>query len=132
MICHLQNRPLRRKVHLSMRAHTKTDGQTTNLSVTVHVGVQSLRFRSGGGLNLDDVTLAVAVFDDDGNYVTGQKKTINMHLSDATLKELDAKEATFTATTAVDVKSGRYVLRAVLRESASQRVAAVSQNVLVP
>jgi hypothetical protein len=48
-----------------------------------------IRFHKENGSNLGDLTLMVALFDRDGNYVTGQEKTINLYLSDTMLRRLE-------------------------------------------
>jgi len=108
----------------------KLDAQTTKFSVIADVDLRAMRFRKEAGHNLDDVTMMVAVFDADGNYVTGQKKTLKMHLSDATLRKLEGSGATMT--TELNVKPGSYLVRAVVLESESQQVAAGSQTVAIP
>lgn len=109
---------------------SKLNPQTTKFSVTVRMDTQSLRFRKEDGRNLDDVIFMLALFDSDGNYVTGQKKTINMHLSDATLRKLGATGATITA--AVSVKPGSYLVRGVLLDADSQHLGSGAENITIP
>ena len=108
----------------------KVDAQTTKFSITASIDLHSLRFRKDSGNNLDDVTLMVALFDADGNYVTGQKKTLKMHLSEATLRRLEQSGATITEE--LNVKPGAYMVRAVLGESQSQQMGAASETVEIP
>jgi len=108
----------------------KVDAQTTKFSVIAEVDLRSMRFRKAGGNNLDDVTMMLGIFDVDGNYITGQKKTLKMHLSDTTLRKLESSGATMT--TEVNVKPGNYVVRAVVLESESQQMSAGSQSVAIP
>ncbi len=108
----------------------KVDAQTTKFSVIAEVDLRSMRFRKAGGENLDDVTIMLGIFDGDGNYITGRKKTLKMHLSDTTLRKLEGSGATLT--TEVNVKPGNYVVRAVLLEGESQQMSAGSQSVAIP
>jgi VWFA-related protein len=108
----------------------KVDARTTKFSVIADVDIGSMHFRKEAGHNMDDVTLMVALFDADGNYLAGQKKTLKMHLSDATLRNLQNTGATMTAE--LKVKPGTYLVRAVLGESESQQIGASSQTVEVP
>jgi VWFA-related protein len=108
----------------------KVDAQTTKFSVIAEVDLRSMRFRKAGGNNLDDLTMMLGIFDGDGNYITGQKKTLKMHLSDTTLRKLESSGATMT--TEVNVKPGKYVVRAVVLESESQQMSAGSQSVAIP
>ena len=106
------------------------DAQSTKFNITASIDLHSLRFRKEGGNNLDDVTLMVALFDADGNYITGQKKTLKMHLSEATLRRLEQSGATMTEE--LNVKPGAYMVRAVLGESQSQQMGVASETVQIP
>lgn len=109
---------------------TRVDAQTTKINVFVGANMQSARFRKESGLNLDDLTLIVALFDRDGKYIAAKNQTINLRLSNAKLEQL--KTVGGQGEIDFDVKPGSYVVRAVLRESESKRLGAASQNVEVP
>jgi hypothetical protein len=108
----------------------KVNQQTAKVSVTVDTDMHSVRFRREGSRNLDDLTVMVALFDADGNYVTGKNQVINLRLSDAELTQV--RGAGGEALAELDVKPGNYVVRAVLRESASQHLGAASQRIEIP
>ncbi len=65
----------------------KTDNGDATLSAVAKVDVQKLSFRKEGGRNFDNVTVVTGVFDNDGNYVTGIEKTVELKLFDATLEK---------------------------------------------
>lgn len=109
---------------------SKLDAQTTKFSVTVLLDTRTLRFRRENDRNLDNVTFMLALFDGDGNYVIGQSKTVNLQISDATLKKLDATGATITA--AVSVKPGSYLVRGVLLDAGSQHLGSYTENITIP
>ncbi len=107
----------------------KVDQQTTKITVTVDADMHSVRFRKEGGSNQDDLTLMVALFDPDGNYVTGKNETISLRLPDAGLAQLRGAGGETTAE--LTVKPGSYLVRAVLRESASQLLGAANQSLVI-
>jgi hypothetical protein len=65
------------------------------------------------GTNDQHLTLACALFDENGNYVQGIKQDLKTHLLDKTLAKLDSG-----VTTKADlmVKPGIYLIRVVVRD----------------
>jgi VWFA-related protein len=108
----------------------KADAQTAKVTVIVHTSLRSMRFRRQDGLNLNDLTVMIALFDRDGNYVAGQQKTIGLRLTDTMLAQLRVGGATISEE--LSAKPGSYLIRAVLRESESQQLGAGSQSVEIP
>lgn len=108
----------------------KANPQATKFSMTVYLDVGALRFHKEDGWNLDEVRLMLALFDVEGNYVTGQTKTLNMKLSDSTLNRL--KNTGVTVTTAFTVKPGGYLMREVMLDADSQQLGSCSENITVP
>jgi VWFA-related protein len=108
----------------------KVDEHTTQLNVAVDVDMQSVRFRKEGGRNLDELTLAVALFDQAGNYVTGKDQTIKLRLTDAELASL--RRTGGEGAIEVSLKPGNYVVRAVVRENESEQLGATTQNMQIP
>lgn len=116
-------------VHFSTK-FDQVDQHTTKFSLITAMDIGSLHFRKEAGENLDEVTLQVGLFDGDGNYVTGQKKRVKMHLSDATLEKLRSTGAALTAE--LNVKPGKYTVRAVVGESGSQQLGTGGEPVVIP
>jgi hypothetical protein len=108
----------------------KVDDWTTKIDVTIAADLHSVRFRKAGGRNLDNLTLMVALFDGDGNYVTGQNQEVALSLTHAELKKLRSTGGEGAAE--LTAKPGDYVVRAVVRESESKQQGTASQNVKVP
>lgn len=108
----------------------KVDERTTKIDVTVGADMQSVRFRKAGGRNLDDITLMVALFDQNGNYVTGQNQVIKLNLTDTELEKLKTTGGEGTAE--LNAKPGNYAVRAVMGESESKLLGASSRNVQIP
>jgi VWFA-related protein len=98
-----------------------------NLSVIAQMDIKSLHYRKENGRNNDNLTIVSALFDLNGNYITGEQKLLTLRLKDETLeKKLDSgirMKASF------NVKVGSYVLRVVVRDSEGQMMA--SENTAV-
>jgi VWFA-related protein len=107
----------------------KVDQQAAKMTVTIQADMHSVRFRKQDGDNLDDLTLMIALFDQNGKFVTGKNQTINLRLPDAALAQL--RNSGGEATLDLDVKPGAYLVRAVVRESASRQLGAASRDVVI-
>ncbi|HEV2304111.1 MAG TPA: VWA domain-containing protein [Candidatus Acidoferrales bacterium] len=123
---HLNELPVR----FFSSSFAKSKPQATKFSVTIYIDMTALRFRKEHGWNLDEVKLMLALFDVDGNYVTGQTKTVNMKLSDSTLKRLKSTGATVTV--ALTVKPGSYLMREVMLDADSQQLGSSTENITIP
>jgi hypothetical protein len=85
------------------------------LAVLVHVDVKRLHFRKAEGRNNTDLTIAAALFDRNGSFITGNEKILEMHLRDETLER--KLESGVTLKTSFDVKPGSYLVRLVVRDT---------------
>jgi VWFA-related protein len=108
----------------------KTDATGAKLAVLAHVDLAHIRFDKADGRNENDLTVVAAVFDRNGNYVTGTQKIVEMKLRDETLARLS--QTGVTVRTSFDVKPGDYVVRLVVRDSKAALVAAESGAVQIP
>jgi VWFA-related protein len=107
----------------------KLDPQKSKITVTVQADMHTVHFRKEDGNNVDDLTLMVALFDQNGKLVAGKNQTINLRLPDAALAQLRDEGGETTAD--LDATPGNYSVRAVMRESASRQLGAVSKDVVV-
>jgi VWFA-related protein len=108
----------------------KTGEFKARLSLLVRVDPRHLRFRKADGRNYDILTVVGGVFDRNGNYVTGSQKVIDMKLKDQTLEALP--ESGVTLKTNLDIPSGSYVVRLVVRDSEGQLMSAKNTVVEIP
>jgi VWFA-related protein len=118
---------------LPVELHTqffKTDESNAKLSIVARVNIKHLHYRKADGRNNDTLTLVGGVFDRNGNYVTGAQKTIEMKLKDQTLEAVP--EEGITVKTALDVKSGSYIVRLVVRDSEGQVMSAQNGSLEIP
>ena len=108
----------------------RKDTAEAHLSVLAHVDLKSLKFRKADGRNRDDLTLATVIFDENGNFVTGGEKILEMKLQDTTLERLD--RSGITVKSSFDVKPGTYLVRLVVREKEGEMMAARNGAVVIP
>jgi len=106
------------------------DATAARLSVLAHVDLKGLKFRKVEDRNHDDLTLATVIFDENGNYVTGGEKVLEMKLRDATLERLD--HSGITVKSSFDVKPGNYLVRLVVRDKEGDLMAARNGAVVIP
>lgn len=108
----------------------KSEAGEVRLSATAEVDVKKLAFHKEGDRNRDDLTVVAGLFDNDGNYVAGTQKIVEMRLLDETLeKRLGSGIAVKNS---FAVHSGRYVVRMVVRDSEGRLLSAQSKLVEIP
>jgi VWFA-related protein len=107
----------------------KPDASTAKLTVLAKVDLRRLHYKKVDGRNNDELTVVSALFDANGNYVTGMTKTVNMKLRDETLARLTSG---ITVKTNFDVKPGTYIVRLVVRDAEGQSMAAQNGAVEIP
>ena len=109
---------------LPVEMHTqffKTGDEQAKLSVLVRLDVRHLHYRKADGRNNNNLTVVSAVFDRNGNFVSGMQKVIQMHWKDETL---DSKLSSgITLKNSFDVKPGSYLVRLVVRDEEGQLAA---------
>jgi VWFA-related protein len=118
---------------LPVELHTqffKTDEYKAKLSILARIDIKHLRYRKADGRNNDTLIVVGGVFDRNGNYVTGAQKTIEMKLKDQTLESIP--EQGITVKTSLDVPSGSYVVRLVVRDSEGQLMSAQNGALEIP
>jgi VWFA-related protein len=108
----------------------KKDATSARLSVLTHFDVKSIHFRKEAGRNADVLTIATAIFDDNGNFVTGGEKTVQMKLLDTTYNRLSRSGLTLKSS--YDVKPGTYMVRLVVRDGEGSQMAARNGAVVIP
>jgi hypothetical protein len=108
----------------------KLDPAKARLTVLTHVDVKGLHFRKAEGRSRDDLTLATAIFDENGNFVTGGEKILKMRLLDPTLERLT--HSGFTVKSNFDLKPGAYLVRLVVRDGESAQMAARNSALVIP
>lgn len=108
----------------------KTTASDAKLAVVTHVDVKGMRFRKADGRNQDNLTVATAIFDENGNYITGAEKIIEMKLRDTTYDRLT--QSGLNLKSSFDLKPGSYLVRQVVRDSEGAQLAARNGAVVIP
>ena len=108
----------------------KNDQSGARLSVLTRLDVKSVRFRKALGRNNDQLTIVTGIFDENGQYVTGVQKIIEMKLRDATYERLS--RSGLTVKSSFDVKPGTYLVRLVVRDAEGAQMAARNGAVVIP
>lgn len=108
----------------------KTDDFNARLSVLARIDAKHLKYRKDAGRNNNTVTVTSGVFDRNGNLVKGIQKTVEMKLRDQTLDTLP--DGGITVKSNLDVPSGEYVVRMVVRDSEGQVMSALNSAVKIP
>jgi VWFA-related protein len=108
----------------------KKDSSVAKLSVLAHLDVKGIHFRKADGRNHDNLTIATAIFDENGNFVVGGEKLVQMKLLDTTYTRLSRSGITMKST--YDVKPGSYLVRLVVRDAEGSQMAARNGAVVIP
>ena len=116
-------------VELQTQFFKKDDAQA-RLAVLTRFDVKGIHFRKLLGRNNDQLTIVTGIFDENGNFVTGLSKVVEMNLLDATYTRLS--RSGFTVKTSFDVKPGTYLVRLVVRDAVGAQMAARNGAVVIP
>jgi VWFA-related protein len=108
----------------------KTAAGAANLTVTTHLDIRQLPLRKEDDRNRGDMTLVCALFDDDGNYVQGTQKVVELRVKDENLDRRRAQGV--NVVTDFDVKTGAYMIRAVVRDAEGRQMGAANGTVGIP
>jgi VWFA-related protein len=108
----------------------RTGDYKARLSILARIDARHLHFRKADGRNDNTLTVVGGLFDRNGKFVTGTQKIVDLKLRDQTLDALP--ESGITVKTNLDVASGDYVVRLVVRDSAGQVMAALNSAVVIP
>jgi len=108
----------------------KSDAENARLSVVSRLDLRNVHFRKADGRNFDNLTLATAIFDENGNFVTGGQKIVEMRLRDNTYERMS--HSGLTVKSSFEVKPGRYMVRQVVRDSEGAQMAARNGAVEIP
>ena len=119
---------------LPVELHTqffKSSDTDAKLTVIVGVNLQQLALRKDQGRNSDDLTIVSAVFDDDGNFIAGDQKVIELRLKDETAQRLQSGRP-ISVKMPFDVHPGKYTIRLVVRDTEGNRMSAQNGAVEIP
>jgi len=108
----------------------KMNNDQARLAVITHVDIKGVHFRKADGRTQDDLTVATAIFDENGNFVVGGEKIIEMKLLDPTYDRL--MRSGLNLKSSFDVRPGSYLVRQVVRDSEGAQLSARNGAVVIP
>ncbi|MGO8788838.1 MAG: VWA domain-containing protein [Terriglobia bacterium] len=114
-------------VHTQFFMKTETDAQ---IAVLTRIDLRPLHLRKEADRNLDTLTFVTVLFDRDGHVVTGQQKSVELHMHDSTLEKY--LQTGIVVRTRFDVKPGTYLVRAIVRDAESGQIAGLNRTVEIP
>ena len=118
---------------LPIDVHTqffKLNEADVRLAVLTHLDMSSVRFRQDQDRHLNNLTFITVLFDQDGKYMMGKEKVIELRLRDATLAKL--AQTGITLKTEFDLKPGTYLVRQIVRDSEAGQLSGLSHTVEIP
>ena len=102
-------------------------GNGAAIAATMQMDVGRLSFMKQGDRRTQKITLVAALFDLQGNYLSGRKGSVELSLTDATFATLSKQGMPLTLV--LEAPPGRYRLRMVAREDSTRRMSATSESV---
>ncbi len=123
----------RDEIHdLAVDMHTRvtTAGEQAKLSVLTSVDLKLIHLRKADDRNRNDLTIVAALFDTNGNFLSGSEKLLQLRLRDQTVAGLQQKPPVVIGTD-FDVKPGSYLVRLVVRDTEGQQITAENAAVQV-
>jgi len=114
---------------LPVQMHTQVAGP--KLDVLTSVDLKLLRLRKADDRNRNDVTIVASLFDNNGNFLVGAEKILQLRLKDETVQRIE-HDPPITIKTTFDVKPGTYLVRLVARDAEAQEITAQNGAVTVP
>jgi VWFA-related protein len=99
------------------------------LTVLAHMDARRMHFRKAEGRNDNEITFVSALFNQNGDFLEGNKKIVTLRLKDDTVEHKLGNGITMK--TSFDVKPGSYLVRVVVRDEEGQ-LSAESGAVEIP
>jgi hypothetical protein len=93
------------------------------------IGTQGLKFRKAEDRNNDNLTISTAIFDENGNLLTGQQKILDLRLKEATLQRVN--KAGLRVKSSFELPPGTFLVRIVVRDSEGAQMAAMNRGVVI-
>jgi len=124
----------RDEIHnLPIEVHTQVtrEGDGVKLNVLTSVDLKLVRYRKADDRNRNDVTIIACLFDPNGNFIAGLRKTLQLRLRDETMGAL-AEKPPVIVTSDFDVSRGEYLVRLVARDAEGQQLTTENAAVDVP
>jgi len=116
-------------VHLQTQFFKNKAG-AAEMTLIASVDARGLDFHKQGATDTNRLRFVAVVFDQNGNYVAGQQKDLDVIVPEANLAELRTQGLTMR--TDFTLPPGPYMIRQVVRDSEGGHLSALSRTVVVP
>lgn len=100
------------------------------INVVARLDAKGLTFKKAGDRNDDTLTLVTGLFDQNGNYISGIERVVEMRLRDKSLEVLE--NSGISVAQSFSVSPGRYIVRVVVTDSDGRTTAARNTGIDVP
>lgn len=121
------------RMEIPVKLHSEFFKQSeakAELTVETLVDLKALKFRKADDRNRDTLIVVTGLFDQNGRYVKGTERTMDMQLRDQTLET--ALNSGMMVKESFDIPPGVYVVRVVVRDSEGRSMAARNEGVEIP
>jgi VWFA-related protein len=118
---------------LPVELHTqyfKSSDKDATIAVLCRMDPKHIQFKKAEGRNENVITIVSALFDRNGNFVSGVQKTVDLKLKDDTLAKLNTA-GTMSIKTNFSVPPGTYMVRLVVRDAEGQLMSALNGAVAI-
>ena len=118
---------------IPVKLHTEFFKQSefkAELTVETRIDLKGLKFRKADDRNRATLTVVTGLFDENGRYIKGTERTLDLQLRDQTMET--ARSSGLALKESFDVAPGRYVVRVVVRDTEGRSMAAQNQGVEIP
>ena len=100
------------------------------ISVVARLDAKGLKFRKTDDRSNDTLTVVTGLFDQNGNYISGIERVVEMRLRDQSLQMLE--RSGISVEQSFSVAPGRYIVRVVVKDSEGHTTAARNTGIEVP
>ncbi len=108
----------------------KPAGAKAEINVVARLDAKGLKFRKTDDRSNDTLTLVTGLFDQNGNYISGIERVVEMRLRDQSLQMLE--NSGIRVEQSFSVAPGRYIVRVVVKDSEGHTTAARNTGIDVP
>lgn len=118
---------------IPLKLHTEFFKQSeakAELTVETRIDLKGLKFRKADDRNRDTLSIVTGLFDQNGRYVKGTERTMEMQLRDQTLEA--GKNSGLLVKESFEIAPGRYIVRVVVRDTEGRSMAAENEGVEIP
>jgi VWFA-related protein len=108
----------------------KPNGAKAEISVVARLDAKALKFKKAEERNSDTLTVVTGLFDQNGNYISGIERVVELRLRDQSLEVLE--NSGISVEQSFSVPPGRYIVRVVVKDSEGHATAARNTGIEIP